>query len=404
MTGLVQRLASPWLDLLLPLSLLGLAWQRSGDPAGMIWILALWCSLKLLGNLPGQPAYAVLIGVLAVSVGAVIHPVSVAAPTDLILVLLAFAAGLRQSPAQWPLALWIVLCTVVVSLPFVEFDRLNGNLDVIPWSALRDRLPQEALRIQKITINRSGYLYGLLALVGYGLFRWEARFWWSRGAALIGALSFVLAFGTGSRAALLFPILAVVVAELCWQRRRWVARHGRALAAAMLALCLMFNVALYAPSSPLANLNPSDAGRARVAQCFVLRSLRAGPDLFTGQGYDRVSDHCAGKVFLPGYTTGIPHAHNVFLQVLADQGLVSLVLLLIALGLTFQRLFQGLAGDQGPLCRLALACAVFILMSSLVESTLLKTSLQQVITGYILALAWMPGAALLKANVRTIAS
>lgn len=400
---MLQRLASPWLDLLLPLSLLGLAWQRSGDPAGMIWILALWCGFKLLGNVPGQPAYAVLLGVLAVSVGAVIHPVSVAAPTDLILVLLAFAAGLRQSPAQWPLALWMVLGTVVVSLPFVEFDRLNGNLDVIPWSVLRDRLPQEALRIQKITINRSGYLYGLLALVGYGLSRWEMRVWWSRGAALIAALSFVLAFGTGSRAALMFPILAVVGAELCWQRRQWVARHGRALAAAVLSLSLVFNLLLYAPSSPLANLHPSDAGRARVAQCFVLRSLRSGPDLFTGQGYDRVSDHCAGKVFLPECTTGIPHAHNLFLQVLADHGLVSLVLLLIALGFTFQRLFQGLAGDQGPLCRLALACAVFILMSSLVESTLLKTSLQQVITGYLLALAWMPGVARPKDNARTIA-
>lgn len=404
MTELLQRLASPWLDLLLPLSLLGLAWQRSGDPAGMIWILALWCGLKLLGNLPGQPAYAVLIGVLAVSVGAVIHPVSVAAPTDLILVLLAFAAGLRQAPAQWPLALWMVLCTVVVSLPFVEFDRLNDNFEAIPWSALRERLPQQLIRIQKITINRSGYLYGLLALVGYGLFRWEARVWWSRGAALIAALSFVLAFGTGSRAAVLFPILAVLGAELCWQRRQWVARHGRALAAVVLGLSLVFNVATYAPASPLANLNPSDAGRARVAQCFVLRALRAGPDLFTGQGYDRVSDHCASKVFLPERTTGIPHAHNLFLQVLADQGLVSLVLLLIALGLTFQRLFQGLAGDQGPLCRLALACAVFILMSSLVESTLLKTSLQQVITGYLLALAWMPGVARPHADVRTIAS
>jgi O-antigen ligase len=116
-----------------------------------------------------------------------------------------------------------------------------------------------------------------------------------------------------------------------------------------------------------------------------------------------VSDHCASKVFLPERTTGIPHAHNLFLQVLADHGLVSLVLLLIALGLTFQRLFQGLAGDQGPLCRLALACALFILMSSLVESTLLKTSLQQVISGYLLAVAWMPGVARPHADARTIA-
>ena len=94
----------------------------------------------------------------------------------------------------------------------------------------------------------------------------------------------------------------------------------------------------------------------------------------------------------------------MFLHALADQGLATLVIMLIALGLVFQRLFLGLAGDAGSLCRTGLACALFILASSLVESTLLKTSLQQMISGYLLAIAWVVPTASKQENFRTISS
>ena len=402
MAGLIHKLQSPWLDLLLPLSLMGLLWERSGNPAGMVWMLAIWCGLKFVRWLPSQPVYGVLIGVLVVILSAVIHPVSGSAPTDLLLVLLAFAAGLQQTKDQWRIALWLVLATVIVSLPFVELSRFNGNLDAIPWATLRDALPQGAVRIQKITINRSAYLYGLFSLIGYGLWRFERRFWPSALAALVGGLSYVLVCGTGSRAALFFPLATVVVTELCWRHRQWVAKRARLLAASVLLLSLLFNLTLYWPSGPVAAQDPSDVGRAQIAQCFVQQALRSLPDLAVGQGYDRVSDHCAARVFLPGYTKGIPHAHNVFVQALADQGLVTFVLMAIALGLIFQRLFVGLGSDAAPLCLTGLACALYILASSLVESTLLKTSLQQVVSGYLLAIAWVVPPAPTQENSRTI--
>lgn len=370
----------------------------------MVWILAIWCGLKFLRWLPVEPVYGVLVGVLVVSLSAVIHPISGSAPTDLIFVLLACAAGLKQSEAQWRVGLWLILATVIVSLPFVEFDRLNSNIDAIPWSVLRDALPQEAVRIQRITINRSGYLYGLFALVGYGLFRAEMRPWLSRLAAVGGGLSFVLALGAASRAAFLFPIAAVLVTELCWRNRQWVAKRARSLTALVLILALLFNLALYWPGSPMVAEEPSDLGRAKVAQCFVSHSLRSLPDFLLGQGYDRVSEHCAKRVFLPGRIEGIPHAHNVFLHALADQGLVTLILMLMAVWLVFQRLLLGLAGDAGSLCRTGLACALFILASSLVESTLLKTSLQQVVSGYLLAIAWVAPMPSKQENLRTIGS
>lgn len=370
---------------------MGFIWERSGNPAGMVCLLATWCALKFARWLPSQPVYGVLIGVLSIILSAVIHPVSASAPTDLLLVLLAFVAGLQQSKDHWRVALWIVLATVIVSLPFVEFDRYNSNLDAIPWSVVRDLLPQEAVRIQKITINRSGYLYGLFALVGYGLFRAEVRPWMSRLAAVVGMLSFVMALGTASRAAALFPMAVLVLSEMFWRNRLWVARRAQSLTAVVLVLSLMFNVILYWPTSPLAAGDPADVGRANIAQCFVRQAARSLPELVIGQGYDRVSDHCAERVFLPvpDRTKGIPHAHNVFVQALADQGLVTLMLMVMAFAVILHRLFLGLGGDAAPLCLIGLSCALFILASALVESTLLKTSLQQVISGYLLAVAWV---------------
>lgn len=370
---------------------MGFIWERSGNPAGMVCLLATWCALKFARWLPSQPVYGVLIGVLSIILSAVIHPVSASAPTDLLLVLLAFAAGLQQSKDHWRVALWIVLATVIVSLPFVEFDRYNSNLDAIPWSVVRDLLPQEAVRIQKITINRSGYLYGLFALVGYGLFRAEVRPWMSRLAAVVGMLSFVMALGTASRAAALFPMAVLVLSEMFWRNRLWVARRAQSLTAVVLVLSLMFNVILYWPTSPWAAGDPADVGRANIAQCFVRQAARSFPELVIGQGYDRVSDHCAERVFLPvpDRTKGIPHAHNVFVQALADQGLVTLMLMVMAFAVILHRLFLGLGGDAAPLCLIGLSCALFILASALVESTLLKTSLQQVISGYLLAVAWV---------------
>ena len=387
---LVERLrvAVPWLDALIPLSLLGFAWERNADPTVTVWILALWCGLKLATRLTNTPVYAVLIGVLVVSLSALFHPLTISTPTDLVLVLLACAAGLQQTPRQWRVAFWCLLAIVLVCLPFLEWSRSNGNLDLIPLSQLRDWLPPEAIRIQKITINRSAYLFGLSSLIGYSLWRFEPRPGLRRLAVVLASLSFVLAFTTGSRAAFAYPVLAVLFTEAFWRYRQVVARHARALAASLLVGALCFNVLLYWPSGPIAKGDPSDVGRAEVAQCFVAESVRTWQDFWGGHGYDRVSNRCAQKVFLPNSNKGIPHSHNAFLQVLADQGFVAVLLMVLALWAGLTRLFSSLGRVAPVLSFVGLSCLLFMLAAALVESTLLKTVLQQVVSGYLLAIPW----------------
>lgn len=387
---LVERLrtAVPWLDALIPLSLLGFAWERNADPTVTVWILAFWCGLKLVTRLSKTPLYGVLIGVLLVSLSAVFHPLTVSAPTDLVLVLLACAAGLQQTPRQWRIAFWCLLTIVISCLPFVEWDRFNGNLEVIPLAQLRDWLPQEALRIQKITINRSAYLFGLFSLIGYSLWRFEQRPSLRWLAGVLASLSFVFAFATGSRAAFAYPILAVLFTEALWRCRRVVVCHARALAASLLVGALCFNVLLYWPSGPIVKGDPSDVGRAEVAQCFVAESVRSWQDFFGGSGYDRVSNRCAERVFLPDSNKGISHSHNVFLQVLADQGVVAVLLMVLALWVGLAQLFSSLGHVSPALSFVGVSCWLFMLAAALVESTLLKTVLQQVVSGYLLAIPW----------------
>jgi hypothetical protein len=387
---LVERLraAVPWLDALIPCSLLGFAFERNADPTVTVWLLALWCGLKLVTRLPKTPLYGVLIGVLLVSLSALFHPLTVSAPTDLVLVLLACAAGLQQTPRQWRLAFWCLLATVLVCLPFLEWDRFNGNIELIPWAQLRDWLPQEAIRIQRITISRSAYLFGLFSLVGYSLWRFERRNVLRWLAAISGAFSFALALGTGSRAAFGYPLLALLLTEVVWRQRDVVMRHARSFAAALLVGGLCFNVLLYWPSGPIAKGDASDVGRAEIARCFIAESARSWHEFLGGQGYDRVSDRCVKQVFLPDPPRGIPHAHNAFLQVLADQGVVAFLLMVWALWMGFTRLFLSLSRAAPVLSFVGLSCWLFMLAAALVESTLMKTVLQQVMTGYLLAIPW----------------
>lgn len=402
------------LDGLLPLSLLGVGFERSEDPFWMIGCLTLWCGLKLALQLRDSPLAGVLLGVLLVNLSAVLHPLSVSSPSDLTLVLLAVGAGLGQSARCWRQSVWVLLLLVPLSVPLLSWSRINENLALIPFDALREVLPQEAARLGRITINRSAYLWGLLSVLGYGVSR-LSQCRWQRLLALVAAVvALALAFATGSRAALALPLIIVPTIELAWWWRESLARHAGAWASALLALALLVMVGMWWPSSP-GPLDPSDPvdlnrasdlGRARVARCFLAQSLRDPVQLLGGAGFDRISDRCRTLVTpsLPAIKQGPPHAHNVGLQLLADQGLLAFLMAVAAVWLTLRRLLRALPWVDGPLARVGLGVVLFMLGFGLIESTLLKTSLQQVITGYLLALAWMPAAGRSKDNARSIDS
>lgn len=380
----------PLLDFLVPLSLFGLLAERNEDPAGMVAILVIWLLLKFLLRTRVATAYWFLIGVLVVSLAELLHSATISSPSDLMLTLLAFAAGAGRSGDQWGKSLWILSSLSLVSLLFVEFDGTSGHPITLSLQQLRDLLQEQEIRIQRISVNRSGYIFGLVSLIGYGLFRHggRGRGKWVAFAAF--SLSYLLAFLTGSRAAMGLPLISVLIGEVAWWQREWVA--SRALPLSLLTLLCggTFNIAIYADISPFAYRNPSDSGRADVAQCFMRKSVQSWPSFISGYGDDRISDFCRDATPpVPGEEQGPRHAHNTFLQILADHGLFAVLLMVVGIVVGFARNLKFLAlPEQGLLAFVGITTCFFIFASALVESTLLKTSLQQVLTGYVLALGW----------------
>ena len=124
-------------------------------------------------------------------------------------------------------------------------------------------------------------------------------------------------WGCGSRAAAGFPVLVLLFAELVWCFRGQLRRLATPVAIMVLMLGLMINLSMYLPSSPFSKNNPSDIGRANVAQCFFSQSISSWSTLLTGQGGDRVSLACQRLTLPnPGKKLGPSHAHNAFLQTL----------------------------------------------------------------------------------------
>ena len=62
--------------------------------------------------------------------------------------------------------------------------------------------------------------------------------------------------------------------------------------------------------------------------------------------------------------------------------------MIIGIYICFQNLLIDCNNDNGFLFFIAFSSQVFILSSALIESTVIKTSLQQVITGYLFAMSF----------------
>ena len=379
------------LDLLLPLSLLTFLAEPGRDPLSMIALLSFWLAVKLLSSAQGNSLYLVLLGVLLVCVSTLIGQASVSSsPTDLIVFLLAFAAGLGRARRHWRVSLWALALVGVVAMVLFRWKHgVNDNLAVLVEWLPRSSLLEGVGRIAEIAINRSAYILGLVFLSCWSLFRYGSRGFLRVVAAALLFLAYALAVLTGSRAGAGLPILVLVLIEFFWRLRFCIQARVVPITIAILSSSALFCALIYLPGSPLAYRNLSDAGRAEVAHCFLSKSVQSPSTFLFGHGGDVVNLACKNETRNPHIIpSGLTHAHNVFLQILADNGLICLAGLV---ALLFVALRNGLAmlvaGDavQGSI---AVGSALFFIGFGLIESTLIHVLLQQVLAGYLLSASW----------------
>lgn len=207
-----------------------------------------------------------------------------------------------------------------------------------------------------------------------------------------GGLVFVLILAmlsTGSRGPVLFAIVAFL---LTLALAFGISGHrGRTVATAVLAIVLI-PLAVASPLIPqeararfLMLMSDAEADTSAMAREAVWRDAT---DLFMnhpwiGAGAGAISRYGAGREQI--------YAHNIFLEVAAEQGLVGLIALVVFLALPFQRLLRAILAANAvrgdlPLLLAIFAMLVYMLSASLVSGDLNDAREVWMLIGVVVAL------------------
>lgn len=361
-------------------------------------VLLGWLVVRLIQQLPRHPVVAVFLLLLGAQAGQFVleRDLQPSSASDPLVIALGLVAMLGRSELQWRNTLrWVALSIVPLAL----------------WAAGQDQAARLDLPVGGL--NRLGFLLGFVQLSAWASI-WLSRSAWTR--LFYGALTAVtipMVLHNGSRVTLLSPACAVLLAVTCFVIRgrsegcpaAWV----RLLRWRRQWLCLMVLIGLLGGglclnrwylSPALAGGNVlSDRGRIDTALCWANQPLRRGGEkALLGLGYNRsVQVHCSGKrlqaLAEAGRPEGLPHAHNLFAQVFAENGLLGLTSLAVVVGLLFWRLRLMLSGVAGWVQAeitlvFGLPLLVYLLLNGLVSSFQIFLMSNQLLIGLGLASFW----------------
>jgi hypothetical protein len=387
------------LDLAFPLAM-GLLCLNARYPAFVL--LLLWLIWRLLLHVERHPLVAVFLILLGAQAGQFVlerdlQPSSVSDP---LVIALGFVAMVGRSDRQWRQTLaWIGFALVPLLI----------------WAVFQD--PSQRLDLPVGGLNRLGFLLGILQLAAW------ASAWMARGLGLrllfsgLTLAAFPLLLANGSRVALLAPALSVigVLMLAVWREPFWlpsawdavwdaVRRWRKPVLSLALALCvLVAGVAVHAwylhPRQPGGNVL-SDRGRVDTALCWLRQPIRRGDKKFVfGLGYNEdVQKHCDGRKLASlqeaGRPDGLPHAHNAYAQIAAENGLLGVLSLLSVMALLLRQLFwpgHGHPPSQGYRDRVFFFAAPilgYLLLTGFVSSFQLFLMSNQILIGLALAALW----------------
>lgn len=425
-----RRWLEPATDLLLGVAVVMMLTGRKQDSSALVGTL--WMVLRLVIS-PDQRGFnwPLLLIILLNLRGVVLQegpkPVG---PADYLVIIAAFAGSVGRSLAAWRRSVALLTTAIVVGILSNLAPLLHALAAIANGSAplvgLRDEdWAGQFFRAGDLTVNQTAMACGLALCLAVPLALRE-RGWLGRWMGVCSLVTGIASYATGSRMALLFPIL-VVPLTLQLARRPGPTPAGAAVAAAgipvdgasrasrwwpagprrrpLLAGLLVAGAALVTAALTSGVLKqatflyilrkiPGDLYRIKVLACYGSLPFQHEDYWLYGAGYD------AARIRFCDEDVGIrlTHAHNIIGQLMADTGLVCTVAIAIGALLMLSRVLWALrvvrrspaeAQQELSVVPSLIAGTLFGFLFSLFELTMLKVTTLEILFGLLpAALFW----------------
>jgi O-antigen ligase len=288
-----------------------------------------------------------------------------ASSEDILLVVASFLAASWVSASRWILLLKMLL----IPLPLVAI-----NLGSQPWN------------VNSFTgRNSNAYLIGLVAVISICMLFNQHRSKIYYVIPLIASiLSIFLLWQAQSRAGMIATAAAIGIVKLKDEYFR-----GRFLKASTITaaagVAILISLRFMRPSSIInaAGIDfKSDLGRLQIQNCYINLPFSGNNRFLYGIGFEHKDKFCKDEMI----TGVLEHAHNIYIQVWANTGIIGLIGMLLFLALLIAQWRKKDKYLNPILSRAGLALLIYVLLQGAFDATIIYWQVTQVLTGILLAI------------------
>ena len=288
-----------------------------------------------------------------------------ASSEDILLVVASFLAASWVSASRWILLLKMSL----IPLPLIAI-----NLGSQPWAvnSFNGR-------------NSNAYLIGLVAVISICMLFNQHRSKIDYVIPLISSiLSIFLLWQAQSRASMIATAAAIGIVKLKDEYFR-----GRFLKASTITaaagVTILTSLRFMRPSSIInaAGIDfKSDLGRLQIQNCYINLPFSGNNRFLYGIGFEHKDKFCKDEM-MAGV---LEHAHNIYIQVWANTGIIGFTGMLLFLALLVAQWRKRDQYFNPILSRAGLALLIYVLLQGAFDATIIYWPVTKVFTGILLAI------------------
>jgi hypothetical protein len=126
----------------------------------------------------------------------------------------------------------------------------------------------------------------------------------------------------------------------------------------------------------------SDLGRLQIQNCYINLPFSGNNRFLYGIGFEHKDKFCKDEMI----TGVLEHAHNIYIQVWANTGIIGLIGMLLFLALLIAQWRKKDKYLNPILSRAGLALLIYVLLQGAFDATIIYWQVTQVFTGILLAI------------------